>query len=94
MTTTPEATNADATNAETTIADARERIDALDDRIIGLIQERMAVSAVVQETRIASGGRRVNLSREMDILTHYSEALGKPGTSLAMTLLELCRGRI
>jgi len=94
MTTTPEATNADATNADATIADARERIDALDDRIIGLIQERMAVSAVVQETRIASGGRRVNLSREMDILTHYSEALGKPGTSLAMTLLELCRGRI
>ncbi len=73
---------------------ARERIDALDDRIIGLIQERMAVSAVIQDARIASGGRRVNLSREMEILGHYSEALGKPGTSLAMTLLELCRGRI
>ena len=77
-----------------TIADARERIDALDDRIIGLIQERMAVSTVVQETRIASGGRRVHLSREMEILGRYREALGKPGTSLAMTLLELCRGRI
>ncbi|MFF7971695.1 chorismate mutase [Streptomyces sp. NPDC007905] len=79
---------------EQTIADARERIDALDDRIIGLIQERMAVSTVVQETRIASGGRRVNLSREMEILGRYREALGKPGTALAMTLLELCRGRI
>ena len=77
-----------------TIADARERIDALDDRIIGLIQERMAVSTVVQETRIASGGRRVHLSREMEILGRYREALGKPGTALAMTLLELCRGRI
>ncbi|WP_369391394.1 chorismate mutase [Streptomyces sp. CG1] len=82
------------TTAEATIADARERIDALDDRIIGLIQERMAVSTVVQETRIASGGRRVNLSREMEILGRYREALGKPGTGLAMTLLELCRGRI
>ncbi|MEU1407426.1 chorismate mutase [Streptomyces sp. NPDC005728] len=81
-------------HAEQTIADARERIDALDDRIIGLIQERMAVSTVVQEARIASGGRRVNLSREMDILGRYREALGKPGTALAMTLLELCRGRI
>ncbi|MCZ0987422.1 chorismate mutase [Streptomyces diastatochromogenes] len=80
--------------AEQTIADARERIDALDDRIIGLIQERMAVSTVVQEARIASGGRRVNLSREMEILGRYREALGKPGTALAMTLLELCRGRI
>ncbi|MER6024890.1 chorismate mutase [Streptomyces sp. NPDC001851] len=80
--------------AEETIANARERIDALDDRIIGLVQERMAVSAVVQETRIASGGRRVNLSREMEILGRYREALGKPGTPLAMTLLELCRGRV
>ncbi|MFF4486942.1 chorismate mutase [Streptomyces sp. NPDC001544] len=83
-----------ATAAEQTITDARERIDALDDRIIGLIQERMAVSAVVQETRIASGGRRVHLSREMEILGRYRDALGKPGTSLAMTLLELCRGRV
>lgn len=91
-TTTPSAPS--ATTAEHTIADARERIDALDDRIIGLIQERMAVSAVVQETRIASGGRRVHLSREMEILGRYRDALGKPGTSLAMTLLELCRGRV
>ncbi|MET7567875.1 chorismate mutase [Streptomyces sp. NPDC005492] len=83
-----------ATTPEQTIADARERIDALDDRIIGLIQERVAVSAVVQQTRIASGGRRVHLSRENEILSHYSEALGKPGTALAMTLLELSRGRI
>ncbi|MFF2199162.1 chorismate mutase [Streptomyces sp. NPDC058145] len=80
--------------AEQTIADSRTRIDALDDRIIGLIQERMAVSTVVQETRTASGGRRVNLSREMEILGRYREALGRPGTALAMTMLELCRGRI
>ncbi|MFF3379847.1 chorismate mutase [Streptomyces sp. NPDC002680] len=82
------------TDTADVITDARERIDALDDRIIGLIQERMAVSAVIQETRISSGGRRVNLSREMEVLGHYRDALGKPGTSLAMTLLELCRGRI
>jgi chorismate mutase len=82
------------TTPEAIIADARERIDAIDDRIIGLIHERAAVSAVVQQTRIASGGRRVHLAREMEILNHFSEALGKPGTSLAMTLLELCRGRI
>jgi chorismate mutase len=83
-----------STTTEQTITDARERIDALDDRIIGLIQERVAVSAVVQEARIASGGRRVSLTRENEILSHYSDALGRPGTSLAMTLLELSRGRI
>ncbi|MEU5042563.1 chorismate mutase [Streptomyces griseorubiginosus] len=93
-TTTPEATIAHTTTPEATIADARERIDAIDDRILGLIQERMAVSAVVQQTRIASGGRRVHLAREMEILGRYRDALGKPGTNLAMTLLELSRGRI
>ncbi|MFD7914026.1 chorismate mutase [Streptomyces sp. NPDC059752] len=82
------------TTPEQLIADSRTRIDALDDRIIGLIQERMAVSTVIQDARIASGGRRVYLSREMEVLSHWSDALGKPGTALAMTLLELCRGRV
>jgi chorismate mutase len=91
---TADKTGARTEEAAGVINGARERIDALDDRIIGLVQERMAVSAVVQEARIGSGGRRVNLSREMEILGHYRDALGKPGTSLAMTLLELCRGRI
>ncbi|KPH97724.1 chorismate mutase [Actinobacteria bacterium OK074] len=89
-----ERTGARTDEAAATITGARERIDALDDRIIGLVQERMAVSAVIQEARINSGGRRVNLSREMEILGHYRDALGKPGTALAMTLLELCRGRV
>ncbi|MER5279702.1 chorismate mutase [Streptomyces sp. NPDC002809] len=89
-----EVTGAHTDEAASLIADARGRIDALDDRIIGLVQERMAVSTVIQEARITSGGRRVNLSREMEILGQYRDALGKPGTSLAMTLLELCRGRV
>ncbi|MFF3321413.1 chorismate mutase [Streptomyces sp. NPDC002889] len=89
-----ERTGARTDEAANVITGARERIDALDDRIIGLIQERMAVSAVIQEARISSGGRRVNLAREMEVLGHYRDALGRPGTSLAMTMLELCRGRI
>ncbi|MGW2593420.1 chorismate mutase [Streptomyces sp. NPDC001515] len=89
-----ERTGAHTDEAAALIGDARERIDTLDDRIIGLIQERMAVSTVIQEARITSGGRRVNLSREMEVLGRYREALGKPGTPLAMTLLELCRGRV
>ncbi|MFF8913376.1 chorismate mutase [Streptomyces sp. NPDC015032] len=91
--TAAEKTGAHTDEAAALIAGARSRIDALDDRIIGLVQERMAVSAVIQEARITSGGRRINLSREMEILGQYRDALGKPGTSLAMTLLELCRGR-
>ncbi len=91
---TADKTGAHTEQAALLISDARARIDSLDDRIIGLLQERMAVSAVVQEARITSGGRRVNLSREMEILARYRDALGKPGTSLGMILLELCRGRI
>ncbi|GGZ19372.1 chorismate mutase [Streptomyces inusitatus] len=92
--TATERTGARTESAAELIGGARDRIDALDDRIIGLVQERMAVSAVIQEARIGSGGRRVNLSREMEVLGHFRDALGKPGTALAMTLLELCRGRI
>ena len=92
--TVTEQTGARTEEAADLITGARERIDALDDRIIGLVQERMAVSAVIQEARISSGGRQVNLSREMEVLGHFRDALGKPGTALAMTLLELCRGRI
>ncbi|MFP8943078.1 chorismate mutase [Streptomyces fenghuangensis] len=98
-TTTPtpaptEAGTAAAAAADERIAQDRERIDELDRRIIDLVRERMEVSARVQRARIGAGGRRVNLSREMEILTRYRERLGRPGTSLAMTLLELCRGRV
>lgn len=94
--TTPAATDTGARTDEAAllITGARERIDDLDGRIIGLVQERIAVSEQIQRARIASGGRRVNLSREMEILTHYSDQLGKNGTVLAMTLLDLCRGRV
>lgn len=93
-TATADRTGARTEDAAAVIGDARQRIDDLDGRIIGLVQERMAVSAVIQEARITSGGRRVNLSREMEILSHYRDQLGRPGTALAMTLLELCRGRV
>ncbi|HEX5568766.1 MAG TPA: chorismate mutase [Streptomyces sp.] len=80
--------------AEELIAGDRARIDELDRRIIGLVRERMEVSAHIQRARIEAGGPRVSLSREMKILSRYREELGRPGTSLAMTLLELCRGRV
>lgn len=84
----------ETTGTADVIGTARERIDALDGQILDLVRERMAVSAAIQEARIASGGRRVQLSREMGILDRYRQRLGKPGTTLAMTLLELCRGRV
>jgi len=85
-------TQAGAATAEALIAERRLRIDDLDARIIALVQERMSVSGQIQAARIGSGGRRVHLARELEVLRTYGAALGKPGTAVAMKLLELCRG--
>jgi len=78
----------------TAITEGRARIDELDRRIIALVEERVAASLDVQRARLAAGGRRVQLTREMEVINRYRAALGKPGTTIAMTLLELCRGRV
>jgi chorismate mutase len=94
-TTTDPATGAPLSpgEAERRIAADRRLIDDLDARLVALVRERMAVSERVQRARIAAGGRRVHLARENEILRRYRAELGEPGTRLAMTLLELCRGR-
>jgi chorismate mutase len=81
-------------SAATVIAEARGRIDALDGEILDLVQRRIGISAEVQQARIATGGPRLSLTREMEILERYRERLGRPGTDIAMLLLELCRGRV
>ncbi|WP_042383349.1 chorismate mutase [Streptacidiphilus melanogenes] len=80
--------------AEAVIAEARGRIDALDAEILEAMCRRIAVSAEVQAARIAVGGPRLSLTREMEILDRYRAQLGGPGTEIAMLLLELCRGRV
>ncbi len=89
----PGAGSAVAEDADATIAAGRGRIDKLDRAIIDLIEQRIAVSREIQQARMGTGGRRIELSREMEVLARYRESLGKPGAGLAMTILELCRGR-
>ncbi|UED84573.1 chorismate mutase [Streptomyces profundus] len=79
---------------ETVIAQGRAEIDALDAEIVRLVRARVAVSERVQRVRLANGGRRVHLARENEVLRRWREELGQPGTALAMTLLELSRGRV
>ncbi len=83
---------ADADGAHGVLS-GRERIDALDAQIADLVQRRIEVSRQIQASRIADGGRRVDLRRETEIIARYSAALGRPGTAIAMALLELGRGR-
>jgi len=74
------------------IADLRTRIDEIDETIIRLWQERAAISQEVGSTRVASGGTRLVLSREREILDRFRSALGADGTQLALLILRAGRG--
>jgi chorismate mutase len=80
------------TAADAHIAQLRRRIDEIDSALIGLWQERAAISQEVGATRIASGGTRLVLSREREILDRFREALGADGTQLALLILRAGRG--
>jgi chorismate mutase len=82
-----------AASAPGGVLTGRERIDALDAQIAELVLRRIEVSRQIQAARISEGGRRVDLRRETEIIGRYSTALGRPGTTIAMALLELGRGR-
>jgi chorismate mutase len=74
------------------IAALRARIDEIDATLIRLWQERAAISQEVGATRVASGGTRLVLSRERDILDRFRSALGADGTQLALLVLRAGRG--
>ena len=76
------------------IAVLREQIDAVDDAIIRLVNERTSLSRNVGALRSAAGGPRLSLSRENQILGKFAAALGGNGTPLAMLLLKISRGRM
>jgi chorismate mutase len=73
------------------IAEGRARIDALDDQIIALVRARLEVSRANQKARINAGGGRVAHGRELEIMNHYADELGRPGGALALALLEFMR---
>ncbi len=74
------------------ISDLRARIDEIDASIIELWLERAAISQEVGATRMASGGTRLVLAREQEILNRFRDALGADGTQLAMLILRAGRG--
>ncbi len=74
------------------IGDLRQRIDEIDAALIQLWQERAAISQEVGATRVASGGTRLVLSREREILDRFRTALGADGTQLALLILRAGRG--
>lgn len=78
--------------APTPAGTGRDRIDALDGRIVDLIRQRAELSEAVQNARLASGGPRRDLARENHVIAWYTTSLGAAGCDIALGLLRLCRG--
>ena len=72
----------------------RQEIDACDAAIIELVQRRLTVSQEIGAVRRASGGTRLNLAREQQVLARFQEALGPDGAALGLMLLRQGRGRL
>jgi chorismate mutase len=75
-------------------ATLRFKIDELDIAIARLVKERAEVSRSIQRERIRSGGARVDLARENEILGGYAGNLGPAGKELGLAVLTYCRGEV
>ncbi len=76
------------------IDELRQAIDTCDAEIIALVQRRLAISQEIGSLRAASGGTRLSLSREKQVLARFGDALGPDGAALGMMLLRQGRGRL
>ena len=85
-------TGAGETLAADEIKAMRQRIDEIDQAIIDLWLERARLSQAVGKTRMASGGTRLVLSREREIVERFRSALGADGTQVALMILRAGRG--
>lgn len=83
-----------AADVEDLIPGLRAQIDAVDDEIIALVRRRLTISREIGSLRAASGGTRLSLAREQQLLARFGQALGPDGTALAMLLLRQGRGRL
>jgi chorismate mutase len=83
-----------ATEPADRIGELRGEIDACDAEIIELVQRRLAISQEIGALRASSGGMRLSLSRERQVLSRFRNALGPDGATLGMMLLRQGRGRL
>jgi chorismate mutase len=76
------------------IGELRTEIDVCDAQLIELVRRRVAISQEIGALRTATGGMRLSLSREQQVLARFRAALGPDGASLGMMLLRQGRGRL
>jgi chorismate mutase len=91
-TTTDASTGAGTESSAAHISALRTRINDIDAALIQLWQERAALSQEVGRTRVASGGTRLVLAREREILEKFGAELGEDGVQLALLILRAGRG--
>jgi len=87
-----DSTGAKEEGAAGEILNMRARIDEIDAALIALWKERAEISQSVGATRVASGGTRLVLAREREILDRFRAELGADGTQLALLILRAGRG--
>jgi chorismate mutase len=80
--------------ADERISALRQAIDDCDAEIIALVQRRLAISSEIGALRASTGGTRLSLSREAEVLNRFRLALGPDGAALGMMLLRQGRGRL
>lgn len=86
--------NGSAGSADDQIGLLRQRIDTVDDEIIRLVNERVALSKQVGKLRASVGGPRLSITREHQIMGKFAQAIGPHGSALALLLLKISRGRL
>jgi chorismate mutase len=87
----PTSANEQTTPAGDEVDELRREIDWLDTEILRLVKRRAEVSRTIGAARMAAGGTRIVVNREMDVLARYRD-LGPEGRRIAMALLALGRG--
>lgn len=71
----------------------RRDIDAIDRAVAELLNRRASISTAIQSARVRSGGARVDLAREREVIDTYA-LLGPGGRDVANSVLTFCRGVI
>ncbi|MFJ4922386.1 chorismate mutase [Streptomyces sp. NPDC088725] len=71
------------------ITELDSRLTELDRSLISLARERAETAAQLRAMRRMAGQRDFQLTRENDVLSQYHEALGQPGTAIALQLRAL-----
>lgn len=77
---------------DSSISAQRRQIDDIDAEIVSLLSNRLKLSAQIQRLRLDSGGPRLSIARETEIVQRYASTLGHGGAEVAQLVLKLSRG--